>query len=215
MKRIYLILSLVATVVILLLSVYLYARLPEQIPMHWNIHGKVDGYGSKPWAVFLLPGTMIFLLVLFRLLSWLSPRHFEVDTFRPTFDFVMFMIVSLIGYLQILTLWSALKGSADMGRFFLAGFFLFFAALGNVLGKVRRNFWLGVRTPWTLASERVWNDTHRFAARLFVLVGVVGFLLTIVGSSPMVAFILIMCAAFGSVLYSLIDYKKLEKRGEV
>ena len=215
MKRGYFLAALILTVAVSVLSAVLYSRLPALIPTHWNIHGKVDSYGEKVWAVFLIPAVMVFLLVLFRILSWLSPRHFSVETFRSTYDFAMFLVVALVGYIQLLILWGSFHGNTDMGRFFMAGLFLFFATLGNVLGKVRRNFWLGVRTPWTLASERVWNDTHRFSARLFVLVGVIGFLLSIAGSSPMISVALIILAATASVVYSLLEYKRLEKRGEI
>jgi len=97
----------------------------------------------------------------------------------------------------------------------LGGLFLFFALLGNVLGRVRRNFWIGVRTPWTLASERVWNDTHRVAGKLFVLSGILGFVATMAGSPPLFAIILIGIAAITAVGYSLVDYKRLERRGQV
>jgi uncharacterized membrane protein len=215
MKRGYFLASFILTAAVTLISVYFYPRLPELIPTHWNIHGKVNAYGEKQWALFLIPAIMILLVILFRALAWLSPRHFSVDSFRPTFDFVMFLVVGLMAYIQMLVLWAAFHHDESMGRFTLAGIFLFFAFLGNVLGKVRRNFWLGVRTPWTLASERVWNDTHRFSARLFVAVGLLGFIISLIGGSPVLCIVLIVIAAMVSILYSLLEYKRLEKRGEV
>lgn len=91
--------------------------------------------------------------------------------------------------------------------------------IGNVLGNVRRNFWVGVRTPWTIASERVWNDTHRLAARLFVVAALAG-LAVILLPLPLAAvsittFVLIMAAALVPVFYSLWDYKRLQWRGEL
>jgi uncharacterized membrane protein len=215
MKRGYFTAALILTLLAIAISVALYPRLPDRIPTHWNIHGKVDDYGAKQWALFVMPATMVFLVVLFRVLSWLSPKQFSIEPFRPTFDFVMFLVVALMAYIHTIILWIGIHGEADMSRFFLGGLFLFFAALGNVLGKVRRNFWLGVRTPWTLASERVWNDTHRFSARIFVLTGLSGFLITIFGGSPIISMAIIMIAAGVCVLYSLVEYKRLEKRGEV
>jgi len=100
-------------------------------------------------------------------------------------------------------------------RFFPALIFLFLALMGNVLGKVRRNFWIGVRTPWTLASEKVWNDTHRFAARLFVLVGLIGFFIILLGLPIYIAFIFLITATILTVLYSLVEYKHLEKHGQL
>jgi uncharacterized membrane protein len=91
--------------------------------------------------------------------------------------------------------------------------------MGNVLGKVRRNFWVGVRTPWTLASERVWNDTHRLAARLFVVAAVAGLAIVVLPISlpamSITVFILIIVSAVLPVFYSLAHYKWLERRGEI
>jgi uncharacterized membrane protein len=91
--------------------------------------------------------------------------------------------------------------------------------MGNVMGKVRRNFWVGVRTPWTLASERVWNDTHRLAGQLFVAaaaIGLVCLLLPVpVPAVVIVSVGLIMGAAFVPIGYSLVHYKRLERRGEL
>jgi len=125
----------------------------------------VDGYGAKSWAAFLMPEVMAGLLVLFLALPWLSPKQFQVDAFRPTYWFIAFVVLCLMAYIHGLMLWSAAAGAVDTTRALLAGVLLMFGLMGNVLGKVRRNFWVGVRTPWTLANERVWNDTHRLAAR--------------------------------------------------
>jgi len=116
-------------------------------------------------------------------------------------------------------LWAAVAGPIDITRALLAGVLLMLALIGNVLGKVRRNFWIGVRTPWTLANERVWNDTNRLAGRLFVAAAVVGLPLLLLPlhqlALTIVVFILIMTAALGPAIYSLVLYKRLERRGEV
>ncbi len=75
----------------------------------------------------------------------------------------------------------------DVGRFAVAGVFLLFAPIGNVLGKVDRNFFVGGRTPWTLADERVWHATHRLAAKIFVAGGMIGFRLVLAGGWPSIA----------------------------
>jgi len=190
-------------------------RLPDTIPTHWNIHGEIDGYGHKPVALLLMPVTMAGLLVLFRFLPWLSPRRFEVDTFRPTYLYVMLLVLVLLACLHALMIWAAWSGTADVSRYLVGGLFLFFALMGNVLGRVKRNFWIGIRTPWTLASERVWIDTHRFAARMFVGVGGLGFVAVLAGLPTAIAFGLFLASVLASALYSLVLYKRLERRGEI
>ncbi len=214
MKRHYFLASIVLTVAVLAVSLGLYPQLPNRIPTHWNLQGKVDDYSGRG-TIFLMPGILLLMVGLFRILPWLSPKQFSVDSFRNTYEFVMFLVIVLLAYDHVLMLWAALSGSLDINRSLLGGLFLFLAMLGNVLGRVRRNFWIGVRTPWTLASERVWNDTHRVAGKLFVLAGILGFAATMAGASPIVAIVLICAAAIIAVTYSLVDYKRLERRGQV
>jgi len=103
----------------------------------------------------------------------------------------------------------------DSMKALIAGLFLFFALLGNVIGKVRRNFWMGVRTPWTLASEVVWDRTHRVAAWLFTGVGVVGCVAVLAGVPFLVCFAALIVVAFFPIFYSLVLYKKLQSQGRV
>ena len=130
---------------------------------------------------------MIVFLVLFAFLPALSPKHFEVDTFRSTYLYIMVLITALFAYMNgviLLATWQELREGnkfMDIGRALIGGMFLFFALLGNVMGKVRKNFYIGIRVPWTLASDRVWNDTHRLAAWLMVAGGIIGFLVVILG----------------------------------
>lgn len=215
MNRLYWGIAILLTVGALAASAVLYPSLPARLPIHWDIHGQVDGTGAKAWAAFLGPGMMAALIAVFAVLPWLSPRHFEVEGFRSTYLFILAAMTGLIAFLHGLTLWTALHDDAPVGRVLVAGIFLFLALLGNVLGRVRRNFYIGVRVPWTLASERVWNETHRLAAWLFVAAGLIGFVLVLAGAPLPLAFGVLMTAVVVPILYSLLLYKRLERRGEV
>lgn len=216
--RIYWGIGLGLTVAMFAASAILYPSMPDQVPTHWNIHGQVDGFGHKSWALFLMPGVLALMLGFFALLPWLSPRNFEVDTFRQTYLFVMAAVVGLFAYIHVVTLamgWRHVHGEpqADMGRALLGGVFLFFTAIGNVMGKVRRNFYIGVRTPWTIASDRVWNDTHRLAAWTMVGGGAVGFLIAVAGLPMALALGILIAALLVPAVYSFVHYKRLERRG--
>ena len=193
-------------------------RVFPTIPTHWNIKGQIDGYGSKHWAVFLMPVFMVALLVFFYFLPALSPKHFEVDAFRPTYLYIMVVLTALFAYLHLLTLYAVWKSVAqheqfDLGRPLVAGIFLMYALMGNVLGKVRKNFYIGVRVPWTLASDRVWNDTHRVAAWIMVSAGLLGFIMTLAGVPFLYSIALFIVSAFVPIIYSFVHYKALERRG--
>jgi uncharacterized membrane protein len=102
-----------------------------------------------------------------------------------------------------------------MERGLLAGIFLFFALIGNVLGKVKRNFWMGVRTPWTLADPVVWDGTHRVAAWLFFATGIIGGVLAVISVNPVYCFVILMVGAVTPIFYSLVLYKRLERAGKL
>jgi uncharacterized membrane protein len=196
---------------------WLYSGLPDQIPTHWNIRGEVDGYGGR-WTLFLMPALMAVMLVFFYFLPALSPKSFEVDTFRSTYLYIMVLVLCLFAYMQGVLLYvvkqTVAGGSVpDLGRAFIAGMFLFFGLMGNVIGKVRKNFYIGIRVPWTLASDRVWNDTHRMAAWLWVALGILGFALVALGAPIFVDIGLLVAAGLVPVVYSFVHYKSLERRG--
>jgi uncharacterized membrane protein len=148
-------------------------------------------------------------------LPWLSPRPFSVERFRGTYEYIMFLLVALMGYIQVTILYTTLHHRLDTVRLMVSGIFLFFALLGNVLGKVRRNFWIGIRTPWTLASERVWNQTHRVAAWLYVVLGLVGFVAVLSGVELIAVFVVFMIGVLFPVVYSLVLYKRWQREGKL
>jgi uncharacterized membrane protein len=217
MTRVYWIIAILLVAIAAGATAWLYASLPERIPTHWNIRGEVDGYGGK-WTLFLFPATMAGMLVLFYFLPALSPKHFEVDTSRSTYLYIMVLCTGLFGYMHGVMLYVihqsvAKEPTVDLGRAFIAGMFLFFALLGNVIGKVRKNFYIGIRVPWTLASDRVWNDTHRLAAWVWVAAGVIGFGMIVLGAPILAAFAVLILSALVPVIYSFLHYKSLERRG--
>jgi immunity protein, SdpI family len=206
--------GLMLTAAALIYAVVLYPALPDRIPIHWDINGRVDGWGDKRWAAFLGPGVMELLVLLIRALPWLSPRGYAVETFRGTFNYLMLVLVALMGHVHAVSLQAGLHPERESGRMLVGGLFLFFALMGNVLGKVRRNFWMGVRTPWTLASEKVWVATHRLAARLLVAGGLIGAIAAWLGAPLADCFWLLVAALTVPVIYSLLLYKRLEREGE-
>jgi uncharacterized membrane protein len=195
-------------------TMLVYPHLPAQVPIHWDIHSQPDGYGPR-WTLFLFgPGIMAAVMGLTWVLPWLSPKRFKMDSFWPTYHLVMLLVFCMMAYVFAVMLWANCGRAIDMGRAISCGICLFFVLIGNVLGKLRRNFYVGVRTPWTLADERVWNATHRFAARTFVAGGLIGLVLSIAGLF-LWAILVPLAGALAPVVYSLVYYKQLERRGEL
>ena len=154
-------------------SLVLYPHLSDQLPVHWNWSGQPDGWADKSSAAYLMPGVIAGLSVLMHLLPRFSPEPFPVKPFAPTYYYVLVVVAALMAHIHAVMLLCGLSTATDLSRLLLSGLFLFMGLIGNVLGKVRRNLWMGIRTPWTLASDAVWIPTHRLAARLLFLAGVI------------------------------------------
>jgi uncharacterized membrane protein len=207
--------------------------LQDPLPVHWNIENQPDQFvplaNAGPY-LFISPAVMVLMLGLTLLLPWLSPKGFDIERFRDTYNYLMFLVIALFAYLNAAILLNHLKNppiKLGIGELMVGGMFLFFALMGNVLGKVKRNFFMGVRTPWTLASETVWTQTHRWAAWLYTTAGVVGLVIVVLAgvaqavfqfSAPWLfipLFVGFMIVVMAPVPYSLILYKRLEKEGKL
>jgi uncharacterized membrane protein len=187
MKNRYLMMCATVVAATLAFTLAIYAQLPARIPTHWNLYGQIDAFGPRGF-VFLHTGFMVGFMLLWTVLPSLSPKRFTVDTFNATYWQICLVIVAMLGYIQCILVWGAYSPSMPMNRALCGGLATVMALLGNVTGKVRRNFWVGIRTPWTLANERVWYATHRFAAK------------TMVGAALL-------------SLAGLLAYKRLERKG--
>ena len=168
-------------------------RMPESVPIHWGFDGRPNGWAQKDQVFliyYLLPTIMFGTTVLgLFVLPRVSPTQFAVADFRQTYDYVFALVTLLLAYLHAMILSAALAGGQLPERPFIAGLFVFFALIGNVLGKLKPNFWMGIRTPWTLADPQVWERTHRVGAWSFTAVGILGAIATLLGVPPMYCFI--------------------------
>ncbi|PYV13504.1 MAG: hypothetical protein DMG21_20930, partial [Acidobacteria bacterium] len=174
-----------------------------------------DQYGSKWTLVALLPGIMAGTICLMAVLPWLSPRRFQVDEPRHLYLALMDILLVFLAYFQVLMIVAALGRPLNMTRATFGGICLLFAVMGAVLPRLPRNFYVGIRTPWTIADERVWKATHRFAGKAMMAAGVLAFVLAMVQTSIWPSMVLIMAAALAPVIHSLVFYKQLERHGQV
>lgn len=161
------------TVAMLALALWAFPKLPEQVPSHWNARGEVDGWSGR-WIVFLPPGISVFVWLLMQGLRKIDPRAANYERFEPTFWVIVNMTIFIMAVVHVMTIGAALGWSLPgVDVIMTVAFGVMLLVLGNVLPRVRSNWWMGVRTPWTLSSERVWRSTHRLAGRTFVLGGLI------------------------------------------
>ena len=194
-------------------SAITYPSLPERVPTHWNLQGEADRWSGKATASLVMPGLVALPLLLLLVGDWLSPEHFKVGAFRASFNYLMVILAALLAYLNGAALAAALHPGRPYGRWILAGIFLFLAWVGNLLGKTRRNFWIGIRTPWALASDAVWIGTHRLGGRVFMVAGILGAAAVALGVSPAWCLAVLAAAVCIPIFYSFWLSKKLEKQG--
>lgn len=193
--------------------------LKDPIPTHTNAAGQIDQWTPRQHILpqwLILPVLMAGLVGLSALMPWLSPKGFEIDRFRETFFLLMALMILMIAYIQLLFVLGGVQGvQLDLSRGLLGGLPLFLVLLANRLGKVQRNFWLGVRTPWTLASETVWIQTHRLTAWLWTAGGVVLAIVGFAGAAVWWWLAALLLMALLPIFYSLWLYKRLEKQGRL
>lgn len=167
----------------------------------------VSTVGPK-WRVLVMPALMALTLGLFPLLSSISRKRFPIEGFVHTHYFVMLVIMALFAYFQVLILWAAKSHLRNQNAWAMGGIFVALGLLGNVMGKTRRNLIMGLRVPWSLASERVWNAGNRRAGQVMVITSLAGLVLTLAGASTWILLGLIVLAILILNIYSLVTYKR-------
>lgn len=212
MKKRFILVCLAALLAVAGMVAAIYPELPARVPVHWNAAGEIDGWGERH-VLLIHTAVLLALCLVWLLLPKLSPRRFAIEAFESTWWFTGMAMVALMAYLQCVHLWAASTSGFPMDRAVIGGIGLFFAVVGNVMGKVRRNFWLGVRTPWTLSNERVWYATHRLAAKTMVAGGLATIAVALAALPGMFAVAALVGAALVPVVFSLIYYKRLERAG--
>ncbi len=203
-------LCLLCVAVPVLLAAWLWPELPDPMPSHWNAAGDVDGTLPKFWGVAVTPLVAVGVWLLFRLIPLISPKGFRTDEFPDVLQVFLLASVAFTSLVGVLVILAAIGIDVRMNQVILAAMGLLFMVIGNFLGKVRKNFFIGIRTPWTLASDEVWGRTHRLAARLFVLGGAVMLVGGLLKLPPMWLVAVILLSAFYPVLYSFLLYRRLE-----
>ena len=194
----------------LLAGAVLWNQLPDQMASHWNVNDEVDGTISKFWGVLLMPLTTLGMLALFLVVPNIDPLKANIAQFRESFNLFIMLIVAFMLYIHGLTLaWSLGFTNFKMSAAMLPFVGVLFIAIGFMLRKAKRNFFIGIRTPWTLSSDSVWDKTHQLGSVLFMASGIFAIIGGVFGG--MTAFWLMFVPLIGSsiflVIYSYVMYR--------
>lgn len=201
-----LVLVVLAPVIFILLNMN---SIPDQVPVHWNSDGEIDRYGSK-WTTALINLAMYPLLLL---LPRIDPRKKNFAIFSASYYKMRFAIHLFMSVLDIMLLLYAMGLDIPMTRIVFTGVLLLFIVLGNYMGNVRPNYFVGIRTPWTLENSEVWRKTHYLAGSLWFWTGLVCLLISFFIKDPKqlpVLIIVIVVITLIPVVYSYIIFRKLK-----
>lgn len=157
----------------LVFGLVIYPRLPEQVPIHWNAAGEVDGYGSRFMGALGLPLMNLGLVLLLKFMPAIDPKRQNYEKFKPFYQIFIWVFVLFMTGLYFLTMAWALGYRPSIALFTKLGLGIMFMVLGNYMGKVRPNWFFGIRTPWTIENEEVWLRTHRLGGPLMFGAGLI------------------------------------------
>lgn len=201
-----------ATLVIVgfVVSALLYTRLPESVPTHWNLRGDPDGFTPKPWGPFVLPLVMAAMAVIFSAAPRVSPAGFRMESFAPAFRFVKSCALVFLLLIHVVALLAGIGVSVPMNRVAEGGLGVLVIVVGNYMGKLSKNFFLGIRTPWTLSNDEVWRRTHRLGGKLFVAAGLVLLGSAVLNTGLVWPLCIAGMALVVPVVYSFIVFRRIQ-----
>lgn len=194
-------------------SLLSFAQLPDRIPTHWGSNGEANGWSSRGWGVSVIPLVLVLLALLMRWLPRIDPRRANYAKFAGTFEaiFITIMLFVLVVHFAILAV--GLGYPVRIERWVPVGIGLLLIVLGNVLPRARPNWFVGIRTPWTLSSDRVWEKTHRLAGYVFVIAGIIVAIIGMTGVR-LASFLVgpvIGIAALSLVVYSYVEWRREDR----
>lgn len=197
-------------------SLAMTSYLPDKVPTHWDIKGEVDAWGSKYINLFLMPGLALLIYLLMSFLPTIDPLRKNYDKFAKPYQYFKIFLAAFFVYLYFVILLSSITAVQSKGNLMfgipMAILFLF---IGWFLPQLKRNFFIGIRLPWTLVSDENWKKTHDFGGRVFMTVGVLILIASFISS--VISFIVIISGALLAIIvtaiYSYLVFKK-EKYGK-
>jgi len=195
------------------MSTFFYPLLPDKLASHWNIKGEVDGYLSKFWALFLMPIISLVLFLFFILIPRIDPLRENIQKFIKYYYGFIIVLILFLYYIYYITLILNIGFKFNIIQLLIPAFAGLFYYLGILIENLKRNWFIGIRTPWTLSSDKVWFKTHKIGGKLYKTSGAIA-LLGISFPDFAIFFIIFPAILFSLYLlfFSYFEYKKEEKK---
>jgi uncharacterized membrane protein len=190
-------------VVTVLYTMSVYAALPALMPTHWSIDGRPNGWAGREFGAWLLPAIMAFMWGLFRVLPKIDPKKANYDKFGIAYDLAVATILTFEAVVQWAILNVALGHGVDLNTIVYVGLGAMFVILGFALPAARQNWFFGIRTPWTLSDEGVWERTHKVGGLLMATAGIVT-LVAALTAPPTTTFVVMLTAMLTSTAVTIL-----------
>lgn len=201
----------------IIVGIFGFIVLPDTVPIHWGINGQANGYGPKWVDTLLFPLMSIGIYVLISALLAAGPRLGGRQATAANLQIAKIIIAGIILFMlviQLATIAQSIGVGFDMTTVVMLAVSVLFIFIGNYMGKMRRNFWMGIRTPWTLTNTVVWERTHRLGGWLFVAVGLIGIVCSFIPALRLWGIIVpIIAVVIFLYIYSYVCYRQ-QTQGE-
>jgi uncharacterized membrane protein len=187
-----------------------FPQLPDQVPIHWNLKGEADGFAAKTNAMLSTLGIMVLLYVTMAFLPKVDPRKSNYKYFSKSYNIIMNVLLGVFFVVNLFVIFNAIGYDVPMSNMGPLVVGIIFLVLGNYMQQVRSNFFIGIRTPWTLSSDDVWKKTHRAASKIFFFVGLIMMATTFASDmwKETVFIVVITITIIAPYLYSYYLYRK-------
>ncbi|MBU1131115.1 SdpI family protein [Patescibacteria group bacterium] len=198
----------------IILGFYFYSVFPEQVPVHWNAVGEVDRYGSKLEGAFLMSIVAIGLYLMFWFIPKIDPKKEKYKQFENVYHIFKNAIMIMLFGIYLIASLNSLGYNIRVEVWVPISVGLLFLIMGNYMSKLKSNWFMGIRTPWTLSSDEVWNKTHRLGGKLFMIMGVLLMITPLLPYSNifLTLVIPIIIMSLVPIVYSYLLYRKIEKK---
>lgn len=195
----------------LIAGIITYPHLPDQVPSHWNFQGEVDAYSSREFGAFMLPLLNIGLYLMMLFMPLIDPKRDNYARFTGAYRFLRWALVIFMTAIYTITILSAFGYQINIGLVVKAFVALLFMLIGNFMGQMRHNYFVGIKNPWTLANEEVWQRTHRFSGKLWVIGGLITLFLAPVQAlwGVYLFFMVIVILVVLPMVYSYLLFRRL------
>lgn len=210
MKTKLLVLKLIIIVYMFVLWYYFYPVLPSIMPIHWNYAWVADNFAPKLRALLMFPILSLGIFTMFYFLPKLDPKKANYPKFEKAWEAFQISLLVFFAYIYTISIYATLNPEINMWKYMMIWLWILFIIMGNYMWKIRRNYFIWIRLPWTIDNEEVWNKTHRLWGKCFMIAWLIFLINAFLNLNPAIVFGLIISSVLIiPVVYSYLEFKKI------